>query len=49
MMRKNDQSNNIIKWIVTIGDFMVLHRTDAEYGAVLHDHPSACDWRRGDP
>ena len=25
MMRKNDQSNNIIKWIVTIGDFMVLN------------------------
>ena len=24
-MRKNDQSNNIIKWIVTIGDFMVLN------------------------
>ena len=25
MMRKNDQSNNIIRWIVTIGDFMVLN------------------------
>ena len=28
MMRKNDQSNNIIKWIVTIGDFMVLNEVD---------------------
>ena len=23
--------------------------TDAEYDTVLYDHPSACDWRRGDP
>ena len=25
MMRRNDQSNRIIRWIVTIGDFMVLN------------------------
>ena len=25
MMRQNDQSNRIIRWIVTIGDFMVLN------------------------
>ena len=24
-MRNNDQSNNIIKWMVTVGDFLVLN------------------------
>ena len=44
MMRRNDQSNRIIKWIVMIGDFMVLN---ALMLAFAHWHWRMASWDQG--
>ena len=43
-MRNNDQSNNIIKWMVTVGDFLVLN---AIILAFAHWHWRMATWQTG--
>ena len=41
MIRKNNQSNRLIKWIVIVGDFVVLN---VLVWAFVHWHPTVSEW-----